>query len=119
MTPEDIRLAFEPVIEKIFASCALTDHLADKEMFQIYIATVWGNAALDPRQAGLCDDDLSLLHDYLNEVIHPVLGNGSSVTSCFEFLDSKRGQEAMERFQLTKRHKEFLAYFTAIVLATR
>ncbi len=119
MTPEEIRVEFEPVIEKIFASCALTDHLADKEMFQIYIATVWGNAALDPRQAGLEDEDLSLLHDYLNEVIRGVLGSKGSVTGCFEFLESKPGQEAMERFQLTKRHREFLDYFTAIVLATR
>lgn len=119
MTPEEIRNAFEPVIEKIFESCALTDNLADKEMFQIYMATVWGNAALDPQQAGISEDDLSPLHDYFNEVIQGVLGRDASITSCFEFLESKRGQDSMLRFQLTKRHRDFLDYFTAIILSTR
>jgi len=119
MSPEEIRAIFEPIVDKIFESCALTDNLADKEMFQIYNATVWGNAVLEPQQAGLEVDDLSLLHDYLNEVIQGIMGPNTSITSCFEFLESKIGQESMTRFELTKRHKDFLNYFTTLILSTR
>jgi len=119
MTPEEIRNAFEPIVDKIFESCALTNNLADKEMFQIYMATVWGNAVLDPQEAGIVENDLTLLHDYFNEVIQGVLGGSSSITSCFEFLESKPGQDAMLRFQLTQRHRDFLNYFTGLILSTR
>lgn len=119
MTLEELAVIFDPIVDQVFDSCALTDNFADKEMFQIYIATIWGNAVLEPQQAGIDEDDLSLLHDYLNNVIVSIMGPNATVTSCFEFLQSKTGEDSMARFQLSKRHKDFLNYFTQLILSTR
>lgn len=119
MTLEELAVIFDPIIDQVFDSCALTDNFADKEMFQIYVATIWGNAVLEPRQANLDEGDLPLLHDYLNDVIQGVMGPDVTVTSCFEFLQTKTGQDSMTRFQLTKRHRDFLDYFTNLILSTR
>ncbi|MDK1024466.1 MAG: hypothetical protein QGD92_09575 [Gammaproteobacteria bacterium] len=119
MTLEELAVIFDPIVDQIFDSCALTDSFTDKEMFQIYIATIWGNAVLEPQQAGIDEDDLSLLHDYLNEVIQSIMGPNATVTSCFEFLQSQTGEDSMIRFQLTRRHRDFLNYFTNLILSTR
>jgi hypothetical protein len=119
MTLEEIAALFDPIVDQVLDSCALTDNLADKEKFQIYIATIWGNAVLEPKQAGIEEGDLSRLHDYLNEVIQGVIGRDANVTSCFEFLQSKTGQDSMTRFELTKRHRDFLDYFSNLILANR
>ena len=92
------------------------DDFVDKEQFQVLIATVWGNAVLEPERSGIESTDLEDLHDFLNEQIERVMGKGSSVTGCFEFIVSKQGEDSLARQQVTKNHKEFLLYFGRLIL---
>ena len=116
MSLNDIRHRFTPALDEIIDRCRLTDDFVDKEQFQVLIATVWGNAVLEPERSGIESTDLEDLHDFLNEQIERVMGEGSSVTGCFEFIVSKQGEDSLARQQVTKNHKEFLLYFARLIL---
>ena len=116
MSLSDIRHRFTPALDEIIDQCRLTDDFVDKEQFQVLIATVWGNAVLEPERSGIESTDLEDLHDFLNEQIERVMGKGSSVTGCFEFIVSKQGEDSLARQQVTKNHKEFLLYFARLTL---
>ena len=110
MSLNDIRHRFTPALDEIIDRCRLTDDFVDKEQFQVLIATVWGNAVLEPERSGIESADLEDLHDFLNEQIERVMGEGSSVTGCFEFIVSKQGEDSLTRQQVTANHKEFLHF---------
>lgn len=113
---EEIRQQFRPAIDEILNVCSVSDSFIDKDQFRVYIATIWGNAALDPDKSGIAEQELYLLHDFLNEEIRPVLGNNENIITCYEYLSSKDGEDAMLRLKLTKQHKAFIAYFAEIIL---
>ena len=112
----NLRRNFIPAIEEILDLCRITDELIDKEKFQIYMATIWGNAVLDPEKTGTNENHLELLHEFLNEEIGRVVGKGSTVTGCYEFIVSKSGEECLTRLQITQRHKKFLYHFARLIL---
>ena len=112
----ELRQRFIPAIEEILDQCRISDSLVDTEMFQVYMATVWGNAVLDPQKSGIEVDDLSDLHDFLNEEIGRVVGPDADMTSCFEFIASKQGDDSLTRQQVSARHREFLYYFARLIL---
>ncbi|HKI75063.1 MAG TPA: hypothetical protein VJ998_10480 [Pseudomonadales bacterium] len=118
MDIDEIRQRFTPAIQEIVDTCRLTDEFVDKEMFRVYIATIWGNAVLDPGESGVTEDDLSVLHDFLNEEIEDILGTGETITSCYEYIVSKAGDESLSRLRVTARHREFLHYFARLVIAS-
>lgn len=118
MDIDDIRQRFTPAVQEIIDQCRVTDDFVDKDMFRVYIATIWGNAVLDPRESGIEESQLSLLHDFLNEEIEKVLGSNQDVARCYEFIVSKDGDESLARLHVTPRHKEFLHYFARLVLAS-
>ena len=80
------------------------------------MATIWGNAVLDPPRSGIEESDLPVLHDFFNEELSRVLGGGTTLTDVFEFLVSKSGRDAMTRVSVTQRHKEFIIYFARLIL---
>jgi len=116
MSLNDIRDRFTPALDEIIDSCRLTDDFVDKEKFQVLIATVWGNAVLEPERSGIEASDLEDLHDFLNEQIERVMGKGITVTNCFEFIVSKKGEDSLARQQVSANHKEFLHYFARLIL---
>ncbi len=116
MELSELRGRFIPAIEKILDQCRISDDLVDKERFQVYMATIWGNAVLDPERSGIEESDLSILHDFFNEEIERVLGEGANVTGCFDFIVSKKGDESLARQGTTNQHKEFLTYFARLIL---
>ncbi len=116
MELSELRDRFIPAIEDILDQCRITDQIVDKEKFQVFMATIWGNAVLEPERSGIEEDDLSALHDFLNEEISRVLGENADITSCYEFIVSKKGEESLERQGTTTRHKEFLHYFARLIL---
>ena len=116
MSLNDIRHRFTPALDEIIDRCRLTDDFVDKEQFQVLIATVWGNAVLEPERSGIESADLEDLHDFLNEQIERVMGEGSSVTGCFEFIVSKAGQDSMDRQRITPNHRQFLHHFAKLIL---
>lgn len=116
MTLEEIRDRFSPALDEMIDQCRIADEFVDKEKFQVMIATVWGNAVLDPERSGLIESDLPALHDFLNERISEVVGEGSTITSCFEFILSKRGEDSLVRQSVSANHKEFLHHFARLIL---
>jgi hypothetical protein len=117
MNIDELRRQFSPAILEIIDQCRVSDDFVDKEMFRVYIATIWGNAVLEPARTGLEESELSVLHDYLNEEIEKIMGPGEDITSCYEFIVSKEGDESLARLQVSARHKEFLHYFARLILA--
>ena len=116
MDIDEIRRRFSPAVEEIIDLCRVSDEFVDKDMFRVYVATIWGNAVLEPRKAGIDESELSILHDFLNEEIEQVVGKGEDVTSCYKFIVSKEGEESLARLNVTARHKEFLLYFAGLIL---
>ena len=116
MTPEEMNQRFMPAIEEIVDRCRIADEFVDKEKFQVLIATVWGNAVLDPGRSGLEETDLPVLHDFLNQHIEEIVGSGSTVTSCYEFIVSKQGEDSLIRHQVSANHKEFLHHLARLIL---
>lgn len=112
----ELRERFIPAVEEILDQCRLSDEIVDTERFQVFIATIWGNAVLEPERSGITEDDLSSLHDFLGEELSRVVGEGNDITSCYEFIVSKKGEESLERQGTTARHKDFLQYFAKLIL---
>lgn len=116
MDIEELRQRFLPAIEKILDQCRITEDLVDTEMFQIYMATVWGNAVIDPEQSGITEAELDKLHDYLGEELSRVVGRPTDLTSTYEFIVSKAGDDSLARLQIGQQHREFLYYFARLIL---
>ena len=116
MTPEEIRTTFEPALEEIIERCRLTEEFVDKDQFRVLIATVWGNAVLEPHRSGIEESDLENLHNFLNQHISRVVGEGETITTCYEWIMSKAGEDSLTRQQVTGNHKEFLHYFARLIL---
>ena len=116
MSLSEIRQRFTPALDEIIERCRITDKFVDTEQFQVLLATVWGNAVLEPARSGIEESDLEDLHDFLNEQIERVLGESLTLTDCFEFIVSKQGDESLARLQVSARHKEFLHYFARLIL---
>jgi hypothetical protein len=49
------------------------------------MATLWANVVLSPGEAGIEEDDLEPLHNLVVDELAEVLGNGSNLTTVFEF----------------------------------
>lgn len=117
MDIDEVRTRFAPAVEEIISQCEVTDDFVDKDLFRVYVATVWGNAVLEPGKSGIAESDLPVLHDFLNEEIEKLLGQDETVTSVYEYLVSKHGEDAMERLSVGARHREFIAYFARLILS--
>jgi len=104
------------VLDEIEQRASVAGRFVDKDLYRIYLATLWANIALDPSEAGLADDDLEGLHDYLNGALVKVLGPEQTLSDCFRFIETKPGEQAMDRCRLTKTHKDLLLYFCSLIL---
>ncbi|MGD8417779.1 MAG: hypothetical protein PVH91_12030 [Pseudomonadales bacterium] len=116
MTESEIREHFSEVLDDIERRSCVTDHFVDRDVYRLYLATLWANVVLNPADAGLTEADLESLHDYLNRRIAGVLGESASVTECFRFINSKAGEQAMKEARLNQTHKELLLYFSSMIL---
>ncbi len=112
----ETRRRFKPAVDEILEQCRIADDFIDKELFQVYIATVWGNAVMEPGKSGLEETDLAILHDFLTEELGTVVGEGYDVTACYSFIMSDGGEQSLARLSITQRHKEFLHYFARLIL---
>ena len=117
MDISEIRLHLSSAIADIVDRCQIVENFVDKDMFRVYLMTVWGNAVLEPERSGIAVEDLSILHDYLNEELAKVLGEGSSLTSCYEYMMSKAGEDSLVRLQIAAEHKAFLLHFARLILS--
>jgi hypothetical protein len=105
-----------PVLEEIARRSAVADRFIDKDLYRVYVATLWANLVLDPDDIDLTEADLEPAHDYLNNAIAKVLGKGETITECFRFINSKAGDETLQRSHVTQAHRDLLHYFCSMIL---
>lgn len=116
MSVADIQARFTEVLDDIEQRSCITDRFVDRDLYRLYLATLWANIVLNPDDAGLSEADLEPLHNYLNERAARVLGADGSLTECFRFVNSKAGEQAMQVARLNQTHKELLLYFASMIL---
>ena len=113
---QELRGRFAPVLEDIAQRSAVTGRFLHRDLYRIYVATLWANVVLQPGDAGIAEEDLEALHEVLNEELKQVLGADADLTGCFAFLNSKQGEAAMREARLTSAHKDLLHYFCSMIL---
>ena len=94
----------------------MTDRFIDRNLYRVYIATLWSNVVLSPEEVGLEEDDLPDLHDILLAEINDAIGETESLHDVFQFISSKDGELAMAEARLTQSHKDLLQYFASMIL---
>ena len=112
----DLKYAFEPVFTDIRERSTLVERFIDRNLYQVYMATLWANVVLSPGEAGIGEDDLEALHDLVVEELGEVLGKGTDLNAVFEFISSKPGEQAMLEAKLNQTHKDLLQYFSSMIL---
>lgn len=107
---------FRPVLDEIEQRAAVAGRFVDKDLYRVYVSTLWANVVMYPDEVGIAEADLEPLHDYLNSAIERVLGPDQTLTDCFRFLNGKAGEQAMDRCRLSRTHRELLQYFCSMIL---
>lgn len=116
LEPTDLKYAFEPVFTDIRERSTVVERFIDRNLYQVYMATLWANVVLSPGEAGIGEDDLEALHDLVVEELGEVLGKGTDLNAVFEFISSKPGEQAMLEAKLNQTHKDLLQYFSSMIL---
>ena len=112
----ELKYAFEPVFTDIRERSTVVERFIDRNLYQVYVATLWANVVLSPGDAGIGEDDLEALHDLVVDELAEVLGKGTNLNSVFEFISSKPGEQAMLKAKLNQTHKDLLQYFSSMIL---
>ena len=73
LNPTELSYAFEPVFTDIKERSTVVDRFIDRNLYQVYIATLWSNVVLSPGEAGIEEEDLEELHDLVVAEIKAVL----------------------------------------------
>ena len=113
---EALAHSFEPVFKDIRERSNIAERFLDKNLYRVYIATLWSNVVMSPEEVGLEEDDLEDLHDILQAEIEDAIGSNESLHSIFQFIVSKDGEKAMGEARLTQSHKDLLHYFASMIL---
>ena len=107
---------FKPVFKDIRERSTVTDRFLDRDLYRVYIATLWSNVVLSPEEVGLEEEDIEDLHDVLVAEVQDAIGEDESLQSIFTFISSKDGEFAMQQARLTQSHKDLLLYFSSMIL---
>ncbi|NKC01601.1 MAG: hypothetical protein GKR90_24300 [Pseudomonadales bacterium] len=107
---------FEPVFKDIRERATVTERFIDRDLYRVYISTLWSNVVLSPDEVGLDEEDLPELHDIVIAEISDAIGAIDSLHEVFQFISSKDGERAMLEARLTQSHKDLLQYFASMIL---
>ncbi len=116
MTEADIARVLAPILEEIEARSGIAERFVDKEMYRIYLGTIWANIVMDPLALGFSEDDLETVHDIINLQAAQFVGDTEAITHAFEFINTKAGEVAMDKAKLSKNHRDLLLYFSSMIL---
>ncbi len=111
-----IRENFTPVFEDIRERSTIAEKFIDRDLYRVYVATLWSNVVLSPEEVGLEEEDIEDLHDVVVQEIEETLGAGTTLQNIFQFISSKDGERAMNEARLTQSHKDLLLYFSSMIL---
>lgn len=106
---------FTPVFQDIRERSTVAEKFLDRNVYRVYVATLWSNIVLSPDEVGLEEEDLPDLHELLVEEIEDAIGE-HSLHDIFRFIASKEGEAAMQEARLTQSHKDLLQYFASMIL---
>ncbi len=111
-----LKALFEPALNQIAERASVAGRFVHRDVYRLYVATLWANVVLAPEDAGIVEDDLEGLSLMLDAEIERVLGSGNDLKSCFAFVNGRKGQAAMDEARLTQNHKDLLLYFSSLIL---
>ena len=112
----ELARVFEPILNAAQKQASVADGVVDRDLYRIYLATLWANLALDPAAAGIDETDLEASHDAINGLARRVLGEEEAIAGAFRFIDGKEGERALARAKATSRHRALLSYFCSMIL---
>lgn len=107
---------FQDVFTDIRERSSVVGRFIDRDLYRVYIATLWSNVVLSPDEVGLEEADLELLHDILITEINDAIGPSETLHTLFKFISGKDGERAMGEARLTQSHKDLLTYFASMIL---
>jgi len=96
LTSEQLNHAFEPVFVDIRERSTVVERFIDRNLFRLYMATLWANVVLSPEEAGIEEEDLPTLHDLVVAELVNVIGPGADLESVFRFFRLRRMARALE-----------------------
>ena len=92
LTPADIAESFKPVFKDIRERSTVAERFIDRDLYRVYVSTLWSNVVMSPEEVGLEEEDLPDLHDILVEEINDAIGETESLQDVFRFIASKNGE---------------------------
>ena len=116
LMPNQLKHAFEPVFVDIRERSTVVERFIDRNLFRLYMATLWANVVLSPEEAGIEEDDLPTLHDLVVAELVEVIGAGTDLENVYRFISSKEGEKTMAEAKLNQTHKDLLQYFSSMIL---
>ena len=116
MTQSEIKEKFRPVFDDIRDRSTVVERFIDRDLYRVYVATLWSNVVLSPEEVGLSEEELEDLHDILLAEMSSAIGRQESLHPLFQFISSKDGERAMAEARLTQSHKDLLQYFASMIL---
>lgn len=116
MTENALEEKFRSVFDDIRDRSTVVDRFIDRDLYRVYMATLWSNVVLSPEEVGLSEEDLEDLHDILLIEMSDAIGAQDSLHPLFQFISSKDGERAMAEARLTQTHKDLLQYFASMIL---
>lgn len=116
VTDDELKQTFDPVFADIRTRATVADSFLDRNLYRVYMATLWSNVVLTPDQVGIEADDLEALHDLVLEEMANAIGGNDSMVELYQFISSKDGEGAMQQAQITQTHKDLLNYFASMII---
>ena len=116
LSDNQLREVFEPVFEDIRKRATVAEKFLDRDLYRVYIATLWSNVVLSPDEVGIEEEDIEPLHDILLSEIRNAIGPDNSMKELYQFISSKDGEKAMVEAKITQTHKDLLNYFSSMIL---
>ena len=116
LSQNELKEIFEPVFEDIRKRATVAERFLDRNLYRVYIATLWSNVVLSPDEVGIEEIDIEPLHDILLEEMTNAIGPQESMKELFQFISSKEGEKAMIDAKLNQTHKDLLTYFSSMIL---
>ena len=114
MTDSELRVS--AIFEEIRSQATIADTFLDRDKYQLLVCTIWTNLVMNPEDAGVSQEALESVHDEIVEQVQTDRGPEADLKSCFAFLTTKTGEQAMQANKLGSTHRDLLLYFSSMIL---
>ena len=86
LSDTQLRETFWPVFEDIRKRATVAERFLDRDLYRVYIATLWSNIVLSPDEVGIEEEDIEPLHDILISEISDAIGPDNSMKEIYQFI---------------------------------